>query len=92
MGKIYGYVVNKRGNPIEHARVRLKGIRTKVSRSTVSDADGFFEFNDLGADTYMLFANKDRYKKAKVTVKLSVGEGKEIKIKMTKKKKNKTGQ
>ena len=80
MGTIYGYVVNIRGNPIEDARVRLKGVRTKVSKSTASDADGFFEFTDLGADTYLLFAKKTRFKKTKVTVRLKEGEYKEVEI------------
>ena len=29
-GKIYGYVVNIKGSPIEFVRLRLKGIKTKV--------------------------------------------------------------
>ena len=82
MGTIYGYVVNIQGNPIEDARVRLKGVRTKVSKSTASDADGFFEFTDLGADTYLLFTKKTRFKKAKVTVRLKEGEDKEVEIEM----------
>ncbi len=84
MGTIYGYVVNIQGNPIEDARVRLKGVRTKVSKSTASDADGFFEFTDLGADTYLLFAKKTRFKKTKVTVRLKEGEDKEVEIEMKK--------
>lgn len=82
LGTIYGYVVNIRGYPIEDARVRLKGVRTKVSKRTASDAEGFFEFTDLGADTYLLFAKKKRFKKAKVTVRLKEREDKEIEIEM----------
>ena len=82
MGTIYGYVVNIQGNPIEDARVRLKGVRTKASKSTASDADGFFEFTDLEADTYLLFAKKKRFKKTKVTVRLKEGEDKEVEIEM----------
>jgi len=81
-GKIYGYVINIRGDPIEDAQVRLKGVRTKVSKNTASDADGFFEFTGLGADTYLLFAKKTRFKKTKVTVRLKEGEDKEVEIEM----------
>ena len=52
------------------------------SKITSSDADGFFEFTGLGADTYVIFAKKTRYKKAKATVKLEEEESKEIEIEM----------
>ena len=81
-GKIYGYVVKIDGDPIESVRLRLKGIKTKVSKNTSSDEDGFFEFTGLGADTYVIFAKKKRYKKAKATVKLEEDESKEIEIEM----------
>jgi hypothetical protein len=51
---------------------------------TVSYADGFFEFTGLGADTYVIFAKKKRYKKAKATVKLEEEESKGIEIEMRK--------
>ncbi len=81
-GKIYGYVVKIDGDLIESVRLRLKGVKTKVSKNTSSDADGFFEFTGLGADTYVIFARKIRYKKAKATVKLEEDESKEIEIVM----------
>ena len=81
-GKIYGYIVKINGDPLESARLRLKGVTTKVVRNTSSDADGFFEFTGLGADTYVIFAKKTRYKKAKATVKLEEEESKEIEIEM----------
>ncbi|HHT9137783.1 MAG TPA: carboxypeptidase-like regulatory domain-containing protein [Candidatus Wunengus sp. YC60] len=83
-GKIYGYVVKINGNPIESVRLRLKGIKTKVSKNTSSDADGFFEFTGLGADTYVILAKKKGYKKAKQIVKLEDGESTEIEIEMRK--------
>ena len=81
-GKIYGYVVKINGDPIESARLKLKGVTTKVVKNISSDADGFFEFTGLGADTYVIFAKKMRYKKAKATVKLAEEESKEIEIEM----------
>ena len=81
-GKIYGYVVKINGDAIESVRLRLKGVKTKVSKNTSSDADGFFEFTGLGADTYVIFAKKKRYKKAKATVNLGEEESKEIEIEM----------
>ena len=51
-------------------------------KNTSSDEDGFFEFTGLGADTYVIFAKKIRYKKAKATVKLEEDESKEIEIEM----------
>jgi len=81
---IYGYILNKNNNPIESVRLRLKGVTTKVVKNTFSDEDGFFEFTDLDADTYVILAKKRGYKKAKVTVKLAEEESKEIEIEMTK--------
>lgn len=83
-GEIYGYAVNIKGDPIEYVRLKLKGIKTKVSRSASTDADGFFEFTDLEADTYVISAQKKRYRNAKKTVSLEEGEEKEIEIEMRK--------
>jgi alpha-tubulin suppressor-like RCC1 family protein len=82
--KITGYVVNIKGDPIESVRLRLRGIKTKVTRSASSDADGYFEFEDLDADTYVILAKKRGYKKSKKTVKLEEGESEEIEIEMRK--------
>ena len=62
--------------------MKLKGINTKTTKQTSSDTEGFFEFTGLGADTYVIFAKKMRYKKAKATVKLEKDESKEIEIEM----------
>ena len=79
-GKIYGYVANIKGDPIEYVRLKLKGIKTKVSKSASSDADGFFEFTDLDADTYVIVSKKKGYRKTQQKVKLEEGESKEIEI------------
>ena len=86
-GSITGYVVNTKGNPIKSVKIKLKGITTKTLFTTFSDADGFFEFTGLEADTYTVIAKKKDYKRSKKTVILEDGEEKEIQIKMKKTKK-----
>ena len=81
--RISGYVLDIKGAPIESVRLKIKGIKTRYKNSTSSDADGFFEFENLEADTYVIFANKKGYKKAKRTVKLEE-EQQEIEIKLKK--------
>ncbi len=82
IGRIYGYVVNIRGVPIESATLSLKGIKAGTKTTTSSDADGYFEFEDLSADTYVIIAKKSGYKKGKKTVTLEEGETIEIEFKM----------
>ena len=83
-GKISGYVANIKGDPIESVRLRLKGIKTKVIKTASSDADGFFEFTDLEADTYVIVAKKKKYRNTQQKVVLDEGESKEIEIEMRK--------
>jgi hypothetical protein len=77
-------VVDIRGEPIESVRLRLKGLRTKVSATETSDADGYFEFDELSADSYVITARKKRYRNAKLTVEIEEGEGEEIEIELRK--------
>jgi len=83
-GKIYGYVVNIKGDPIEFVRLKLRGIKTKVIKTASSDADGFFEFTDLDADTYVIIAKKKGYRKNQQKVTLEEGESEEIEVVMRK--------
>ncbi len=83
-GKIYGNVVDIKGNPLEFVRLRLKGVKTKVIKTASSDADGFFEFTDLEADTYVIIAKKKKYRNAQQQVTLEEGESTEIEIVMKK--------
>lgn len=80
--KISGYALNIKGVPIENAKIRAKGISTGYINTSLSDADGYFEFDNLEADTYVLVANKRGYKKARQTVTLAEGEETEIEIEM----------
>ena len=58
--RIYGYVVDIYGDPIESAKLKLKRFGTKVIKRAPSDRDGFLEFKDLGADTYVIFGRVER--------------------------------
>ncbi|MBI2472881.1 MAG: S8 family serine peptidase [Planctomycetes bacterium] len=81
-GSISGYVVNTKGNPIDLAKIKLRGIKTKISTTTFSDADGYFEFADLDAETYVIIAKKNGYKRSSKTVILKEGDEKEVQIKL----------
>jgi len=84
-GKISGYVMESiNGKPIESARIRLKGTkaRKKTFKILFSDADGFYEFNELDADTYDIFAIKPGLKSARHEVKLLEGEKNNVEIKL----------
>jgi hypothetical protein len=85
-GFISGYVTDKKDNPIESAKISLKGTNSKILKRTISDEDGFFEFTDLGADTYIITAIKKGYNRIKQTVTLEAGEEKDIEIVMKKEK------
>ena len=84
-GSIFGYVVDFRGYEIGSATIRMKGLNTGYSKTISSDIDGYFEFTDLEADTYILTAKKNGYKQGKRTVKLREGETREVKLKMKRK-------
>jgi alpha-tubulin suppressor-like RCC1 family protein len=83
-GSISGDITDTEGYPIESAKIRLKGKRTKVSKKTTSDEYGFFEFTDLSADTYTITATRKGYKKGKQVVTLGQGEDANIAIEMKK--------
>ena len=83
--RISGYVMDSiGGKPIESVRLRLKGTkaRKKVFKVIFSDADGFFEFNELDADTYDIFAIKTGLKSARQVVEMLEGEENVIEIKL----------
>ena len=84
LGGIYGNVVDIKGDPIESVQLRLKGVKTKVTRTESSDADGYYEFTGLNADTYIITAKKKRYRKFKQTVTLGEGEEREVEIELRK--------
>lgn len=65
-------------NPIKKAKIRLKS--KNIFKKIVSDEDGFFEFPDLDAGTYVIKAIKKGSKSYKQTISLEEGEEKEIEI------------
>ena len=76
-----------KGNPVESVKIRLKRPNSRVLKKTFSDEDGFFEFTDLYADTYIITAIKKGYKIAKQA--LTLEEGEEVDIEIVMKKANK---
>lgn len=80
--KVSGYVYNINGDPIEKVRLKIKGIKTLHTDSESSDAEGFFEFTDLEADTYVITAKKKGFRNARKTVELEEGEETEIEFEM----------
>ena len=82
-GAIYGYVLDINGDPVENAKLTIKGLTTKYSSKTATDQDGFFEFSDLEPDNYVIIVKKKRYKTTKTSVELEEeGEKKEIEIEL----------
>ncbi len=71
---ITGNVVDKNGDPIASAKVKLKGVKTGYLENVTLDEDGYFEFTDLEADTYILTVKAKGYKQARKTLKVADGE------------------
>jgi hypothetical protein len=86
-GKISGNIVHGiRGEPIASARLRLKGTkaRKKAFKIAFSNANGFFKFRDLDADTYEISVIKTDFMSARQTVELDEGEEKKVEITLRK--------
>ncbi len=86
-GNISGNVLHViKGEPVEFARLRLKGTkaRKKSFKIAFSDANGFFEFKDLDADTYDISVIKTDFMSTSQTVEVEEGEEKKIEIKLKK--------
>ncbi|GEM_PF-6812509 len=62
--------------------MKLKGIKTKTTKQTSSGADGYFEFLNLDADTYIITAKKTGFKPVNQRVNLEEGEVTDIEIEM----------
>lgn len=85
-GKIYGNVVCLiKGEPVEFAKLRLKGTgaRKKSLQITHTDAHGFFACDDLDAETHDISVTKTGFKSFSQAVMLKEGEEKKIEIKLT---------
>lgn len=62
--------------------MKQKGVNTKTTKQTSSDADGYFEFTDLEVDTYIITAKKKGFKPVNQRIKLEDGEVTDIEIEM----------
>ena len=81
-GSISGDVIDVDGNPIDSAKISLKGKKTKVLKKTTSDEEGLFEFQDLDADTYTIKVLKKGYKRGIQKVRLEKGEDADVEIEL----------
>lgn len=81
---ILGYVVNNKNKPVKSAKITLKGTKNPAKQNTTTDEEGYFEFTDLEADIYMIYAQKKGYKKS--TRKVNLEEGTEEEVDFTLKK------
>ncbi|HHT9114972.1 MAG TPA: RCC1 domain-containing protein [Candidatus Wunengus californicus] len=88
---IYGHVIDAvDGNYLTEVSLTLRGKKTKIPKITSSDEEGFFQFENLESDTYIIKPKKEGYKVYNIKpVTLKTGEAEEIEIKM-KPKKNKS--
>lgn len=60
--KLRGRIVNiDTGAPLRRAQIRATASEIQVSRSTMTDADGRYEFNDLPAGRYLVTVSKAGY-------------------------------
>jgi len=86
-GSIYGTVTDAENEPVESAKVKLKGkgSNAKVKEKYTTEEDGSYEFTDLEEGTYIIQAKKKGYKKAKERIKLSDGEDNEVDLVLEKK-------
>ena len=84
-GSISGYAMDSiGGKPIESVRLRLKGTkaRKKAFKVIFSGPEGFFEFNELDADTYDIYAIKTGLRSARQAVELKEGEENNVEIEL----------
>ncbi|TVM03533.1 MAG: hypothetical protein CV087_04755 [Candidatus Brocadia sp. WS118] len=82
-GRIFGKVIRlQKGEPLESAKLRLKGIKARKKGFHVifSDAHGLFTCDNLDADTYDITVTKADCKTVTQTVELKEGEEKKIEI------------
>ncbi|HEY0299604.1 MAG TPA: TonB-dependent receptor, partial [Arachidicoccus sp.] len=88
-GSIKGKIVSDDGTPVENASVRLK----ETSKHTLSNANGFFELNNVPSGTYKLTVSSVGYKAYQqsisvgasddtliITLKASAGELSDVSI------------
>jgi len=80
-GKIYGYVKDKKDEPVGNARLRLIG-RKKALKTKSFDTDGFFEFSDVEPGKYKILVKKKGFKRTRKNMSLREKEEKKVEIYM----------
>ena len=69
---------------VEFATIRIIGRKTRIDMKTTSDKNGYFAFNYLDPDDYLIIVTKKGYKRTKEKVKLEAGENEYIEIELKK--------
>jgi hypothetical protein len=69
---------------VEFATIRIIGRKTRIDMKTTSDENGYFAFNYLDQDDYLIIVTKKDYKRTKDKVKLEAGENEYIEIELKK--------
>ncbi len=86
--RITGNAIGKDGEPIATARVKLslKGVKTKFRNYVTGDkdAEGYFEFSNLEAGTYVLRITANGYQQVEKMLRLSEGQQAELEIVLVK--------
>ncbi|OHB96241.1 MAG: hypothetical protein A2Z57_09255 [Planctomycetes bacterium RIFCSPHIGHO2_12_39_6] len=83
-GKVHGRVVDDEGNPMESVKLKIRGKKTMVQKTTTSNDGGYFECEGLGTDTYVITARKSGYKSGRQTIRLEDGGKEEIEVRIRK--------
>ena len=72
------------GQPTRIGQTKAEGVEDRGKGCRNLRWGRIFEFADLGADKYILTAQKKRYRKSKQTITLEEGESREIEIELRK--------
>jgi len=73
--KLYGFVQEYESNdPIGSVSVSLRRLGTETERTKESDRYGFFKFEDLEVNRYLLKSEKELYRRIKKMLKVEEGE------------------
>lgn len=84
-GVLYGYTMDENNKPVKFCWIKLTGIETEFTSKVRTDANGFFQFEGLENDSYILIAEKSGYRKTGKIVDF-YGEDVEVEFVLKKKK------
>lgn len=69
---------------VAYATIRIIGRKTRIDIKTTSDENGYFAFNYLDPDNYLIIVTKKGYKRSKERVGLEAGENEYTEIELKK--------